>query len=568
MPMLTGSLDDTEQSIMRPAIQDVVRQLKDITKLPTDTHVLFTGDVAAAIQRGSVVKEVDRRPTLPNSKKVTITVEEQPDEEQILANAVGNQGRPALFYDAALGIVLNTLYRWTTLKIDIKFQSSSRTEVSSWYHQMTLAVAQGRRALIHDLRYQYSVPWNVLSLLEILHFLREQKGGYGEDFLTYLTTHTDPGLTLAGDIAGKNAMLAIAERQVRVLGTFDFAPLPEKPERDADHGTYQVSFSYTVLYQKPYAYRLHYPVMVHNQLIPEEFVTNGSIYPNELSQSTQYSASAQALQPFEAATRFKRYLDQFEYFRLPNFDDFRPKEVPPATGTILIALCSYSEETPTELINLNNLGEVALDPDVLAFLTGGEYAFLKTLYESFLHVSVYCNEALLPATAYEITEDLLVRLIEPFDVRKSYRVRLGVALDIYRLTDAAGERLKAAPKALVAILGTMNRIFRECGALTGLVTKRYITKDDLNRFLREALHYAVGAKDRYRAGISIPVLVGETGQAKIYGTGSRPTQELQIHPLNPFKNINPALVERLRREATAPKNIQLSWILTQAASST
>jgi len=69
----------------------------------------------------------------------------------------------------------------------------------------------------------------------------------------------------------QSAKIGIYEKQIRIVGTFDFIT-PEKIDNEFDDNQYKVSFTYKLSINTPKAIVIRYPVMIGNKLVPYKYL--------------------------------------------------------------------------------------------------------------------------------------------------------------------------------------------------------------------------------------------------------------------------------------------------------
>ena len=450
------AIPETEQTIIRPIIIDMVKQISEITKIDSNTKILFPGDIGKMHQAGSTIDNDSREPLLSTSKYISITVDEQYDQDNIYTSVVNRVEQPSIFVDRDLEVMVRGVYVKSNITINVIFKTPNKTETKRWIDEirMKLSGPIKRDINLHTLSYSYSIPEPFLKLLRTIYKQREEIEGYGDSFDKYLKDHSSNKLTLVGDLANKHRKLVIAETQFKIIGYFDFDELPEKPEKDDNSSTWSIKFSYKFNFQKPIGCNIHYPIMIHNQLLPQEYLNFYSNYYDLNNIPAQYSVSLAAMSHFDQTKITKDIINKQDYIKLPLFDDFvlPPPCVFAGTKSIFIALCSLNLPDKKTLLNLKELDIITVNKTLLDFIVSSEYPYIGSIYLSVFNVSLFNGMNL------EGTRDLIcdqnLNISSPIDLnpRNNYRVRFAIIDDLNKLSIAALNRLKARPDIL-EILG-------------------------------------------------------------------------------------------------------------------
>jgi len=187
---------------------------------------------------------------------------------------------------------------------------------------------------------------------------------------------------------------------------------------------------------------------------------------NKLVELT-YSATALNLRHFEQgqmATRFARPGQA-----IPDFDEWYPADnsINPETMRIFTALTSIDEDNPLDLLDLTQLGDIEIDPDILAFMRT-EAQWLTLYRYSFLNISVYCNEVMMEQDKYIVTPELMVQFVEPQSLRDTFHVRFAIFQRPRLLPDAAKARLRNNCAATTKLFLALDQTIPERFALACL----------------------------------------------------------------------------------------------------
>lgn len=485
MPVVRMTLSDINQSVMRPIVFDIINQIQDITKIDKSTKIFWPGDTNKMQQNGSSIDNQNRDALFSNNQSLLIEVEEDYDPDSLSTTAVNYREFEEIFRDGRLSLKISPIYVDSTVTIHFKYKSKSKNEAQRWRDDLRVQLSAMRDINLHDLTYHFLIPDPFLMLMKKIHELRESVGGYNENFEEWVSANATNRLTVISDLTNKENKLSVSETQTRVQGIYDFSAVPEKPERDDNTGNWIISLSYKFTYNRPAACEIRYPVMVHNQLLPVEYVIFTNKVPNDpTKKNLSFSKSLKAMNFFEQQTTMKRFIDPNFYIKIPEYDDFSFGTPPPFTGTIFCALCETDLETQKELFNLNDLGDVILDQDILDFIAVSEAPYITRLYESIFNIALYRGNFLAGNDALSCDQNLNVRTNHVQNLRIVHHARFSIITDLTVLKESALERLRNYPKVLIKVIQCINESLANNPALKNMSGKRFVTLDDFNKLLK------------------------------------------------------------------------------------
>ena len=474
-------LSDVLQTVSRPVVIDVMRELRTVMRISNDTEIRYYGDDGGAFQAGSSIslsKETATENRWPHVDNLTIEVSETSDPDQVhLQNAMRADAQP-IFADNELGVYLWPAYSAKRVEIKIEYKAQDRNMAERWANEMRLRFVQGRDLLLHTVTYSYFVPSQLLRALQEIHTLRENVAPYGETFEHWIRTHFTERTTLTTNFAGKQKELTIAEQQAGVQGFFESAMEPDKPNKDNESGRWISTISYVFTYQQPVAVSMQYPLVVHQQIVPKEFRPSTPL--NSFQEAfKQHSRANGSLVPFQARNQALMVSGNAGLI-IPSFDNFVPRSVPMSTIRAAMCLSSISVSDRRNLLDLNKLASFRFHSDILEFLREVEWQYLAVPYASIIQLHLYRGVRIQEQVSMAVTDGLLVNLVADGDLRSTYRVRIGLVVDFDLLPQAAMDRLKRYPKAAIRLIKAINAAIRSLANHPDIGKPR-LTPDDLKK---------------------------------------------------------------------------------------
>jgi hypothetical protein len=325
-------------------------------------------------------------------------------------------------------------------------------EAFKWYDRMRVSVSAMQEMNLHTIAYHYTIPEHILMFLEMIHEYRESVAPYNQTLTEYYTTSFCNRLTSLSDLAGGNVKLAIQEQQSRIVGLYEFEPLPDKPEKDNDTGLWAVGFKYKLTYEKPMAFNIEFPVMVHNQLLPKSLINLDRIPPRYY----YASLSIYTMFPFELEQYANQYLDNNLVLRLPAGDQFSPTARKPNTLPLFYCLCSIEDDQVT-ILSLKELGDVMIDNVVLSYIQANKNDVFN-INKTFYQLTVYRNDNPLSMDQVYIDDELVIRSRIPLNLRDIHRVELSIATELTALSTDTLMILKNDVPFLARVVSTLNEV--------------------------------------------------------------------------------------------------------------
>lgn len=465
MPKLYLPVPEVDKSMTRPVVLDIIRQVKDITGIPKETKELFLGSARTGLQEGSTAgADITNNTKILSSAQLAIEVAETYNEAYFGTVAINQVEQPVCFLDDELGVVLKPIYTTRQFEVSVQYRNPSRTKAMQWRDDIFMHVNQMRDVNLHSAKYHYQIPNSFFALLKEIHTLRENVAGYGQDFDQYLRTHLTPRATTITTLNGDKAALAITEEQMRIQGMFDFSEAPQKEQMGGEANVWMSEFTYKFSLDVPTGMAVHYPAIVHNQLIDEKFIPEPT--EDDKKHIKIFAHSLKSLNYFEVPYTMDRYAKPNEYRHYPEYDDWYPDNHPPEMRMLYSALCQVDTSTPKLICNLKDLGEYVIDEEILKWLMQGEYKYLTKPYKSILHLTYYRNSHLTNYKHSSVNANLDYAYNEDLSLRDIHRMCISIVEDIHSLDIEFLRRLKRNPSVMRKLLKTINISYSELAILS------------------------------------------------------------------------------------------------------
>lgn len=460
MPTVELPVPNVDEGIVRPMVADLIKQLQTYLNLEHLGNVHYLDDAGGAKSANSSVGEEGNYARFEGKQRLWVEVEEDYNHEGWASVVVERQEHRAVFEDPKLLVAITPTYVPSDLTIKLRYVTPQRDDARKWRDNLARRIARLQEMNQHTLTFNMSLPDQVWGFLEEVFVLREGKAPYGDAIDQYLKDHSDTDLTIVSESSGKKRNLVFRRRMARINARFDVSPLPERPNFDQTKGLWECNLTYKLTFDRPFAVVVRYPVMIHNEFLPPDYIVPTTQMPDMRDRPKKLSDSMRAFSRFEAYYINGLNCSQDAFIQVPSIDDFVIPIVPKGTCTFFMGMVKLEEVRPKRLFNLRDLGDVLIDEDVLWFIEDCEYAWLNKPYESILGMNLFRGLNLMHPTTIACTPGLDIVQNEGFDLRETYRVRLNLVVDMTLLPYSAIERLNRYPKALVKIVAAINEALR------------------------------------------------------------------------------------------------------------
>lgn len=473
MPKVLLEVPDTQESVLRPVVFDISRQIIANTKLTDDLQLFFPGDLERGQQAGAALSSDGERTQFAFNSRLSVTVAEEYLADRMFTNAVFRPENNFIFLDGRIDTFIRPVYSGTQTTLSFKYRAKDKSEAIRWRDEIRNRTSMNRDIFVHDITYHYLIPLEQLAILREIHRLRENVAPYGQDWDTWFAGHRTSRATWLTNQAGGQGRWAIRETQMRVQGWFDFTGVPEIGSKEDDADTWTISFEYNFHYDKPIGCTLEYPLMVHNQLLDQKWRPGPDEMPTDQEERhlRSYSLSAKMFSQFEMGTQMYPLTTKPGY-SVPDFDEFIPGSVPPSTMRLFTALIQLDPNDRRDLLNLADIGGgVELDADIGCCLAK-EYSFMTRPGQSVFSLSLYQGTDLVDSKFLTIDEKLNVRSTVDLDLRKVYHIRFALQTDWSRLSMAALKRLQDCPDCLTKLLDALDPTLKDRGFFNCVIDGR------------------------------------------------------------------------------------------------
>ncbi|ARV76775.1 hypothetical protein PHABIO_144 [Pseudomonas phage Phabio] len=376
MPNVLVVLPDVYETVSRAVAVGAVQQVAQYMGLPEQTRVLLPGKSDTVAMNDGIFGnccDAANAVYFDPQEKLVIRYEEIAEENFTLSTSVWSNDNYPIFVDETHDVWIRPIRRFVDFRLDMTYQAPNIVVAQRWLDDQRLKLSEGAGDLTFFLEYHYNVPKPVQSLLRGLHTTMEQSAWpTGKTYGEWLEEHLTQPTTEMATLIDTHHTMAIMERQVDVVGHFDFINTPDTPQPSSDKsGSYEVTFSYICRYDRPTHMYVQYPMVVNQCPIPTIFRPK---FPYRNYQSLERKTTA-LRGSLEAALGMHLGMGS-TYIQYPDTDDWQTDDQPLNSFLIFSGLLTLDCKDPRYLMDMRKLGRFNFScPWVELFDTLGDKTF-------------------------------------------------------------------------------------------------------------------------------------------------------------------------------------------------
>lgn len=453
MPRYMVEVPDVHHAITRPIIRQITEVVARNFMLENQVdQVVINGLNDVISLNNSTVGENNNQIRIDSDARIEVEFEETVENPTSIA-ILRDEHMP-VFYDEDLHVSLKPVYTEVALTLTFKYIAKDQSSATAWQRRAELQSYRQMHKFLTTIDYHYLIPTGVARQLWVIHALRERAPTrLDEEFGKWLRRCSWGRFTTVSNYANKGTMLAVPELQTRVHGWFDFSYQPQKVEKRNEASAWQSQFSVTLHYDRADAVVIDYPIMVHNQIIPEKYRDNDPI-----EHSTDYI-------PRVNRSLSLRWLEQFEYggqqlgwrhsprasgVRIPHFDDWLPNHIETDYVNTTSILLQFDYDDPKFIIDFSDpevLGDYDMKPHVRDYMRDlGNHMFKH--YDTLFLVSMHVWNEFPVLRALTTDRSLKVYTVNEQDTTKMWHLVINTLTDITKLSEIGKQILGRHPKCV------------------------------------------------------------------------------------------------------------------------
>jgi len=458
MPVVSLTLEDTNRTILANTYFKIIQDIVDTVKIPYGALVVLHKDSEVTLtdnKTNATLNTKDNLPSTVSSRRVQASINEDFNEDELTTTAVHQPAAYPIFLDPDVDVSIYPIYVKSDITINFTYVSPSKIEANRIRDDIRLRLSQTRNIDIHEIEYSILIPEIVEEFIADVYDLKNRL--VPQSLEDYFREHSTKRIFPMTDMSNKeNTKLAVQEKQVRIVGVYDFSSMPEKVEHDNENSNFKVSFSYRLSMEIPRAIAMRYPVMICNRPLPAKYIQfiedNKRNSKEECNKNLNYTGSLRSLSHFEAHRQLENRIDIKLPMNIPAFDEFNLRQGHKGYGILVSFLTQVNEDDKRSLFNLRDLDEYYIPEPLLEFLKNGERNFVTKPYMSFLYFGLHQGTNHYDNSILEIDSDLNVKSKVNLSLMKPVRVTISMSIDLSYLDKNCINRLFDNPEILFIFL--------------------------------------------------------------------------------------------------------------------
>lgn len=447
MPLEIVPLPDVYETVIREVAVDAVRQIALNMQLPSATRVYLPGvtDVVP-MNDGQFGNCCDGHSDVhfDPEERITVTYEELADENYSLSTSVYNNDNFPLFINQPQQINIYPITRLVDFRIDIQYQAPNIVIAQRWLDDQRTKYSSGAAELTLSLTYHYNIPTPIIALLRGLYDTQQRSPLPSElDFETWLCDYWTGPTTNMTTLTGTHPVLSVYQREVDVVGWFDFYNTPDTPTPVSDgSGAFEVTFSFLCRYARPTHLKIEYPLLMNNVVIPKVFMPE-YFYQNYQAAFRKTTGLRGSLEWTDTAIAKQRV----PYIQHPDIDNWQPRFTDDKRLTFFSGLIVACANNPTNLMSVLTLGRYTFNEYWLEYLSlYGNSAFEQG---GILEARLYRNDENLRVNIVFDRDTMSLNTTAPLDLQGYYHIQISFRTHFGYIAKSQWDILRRFPRVLI-----------------------------------------------------------------------------------------------------------------------
>ena len=430
MPSSVIEIAEKYQTIVRPSILQICKDIKSSTVMKGDTEIIYTGYSNQKINYGSSMGETPHQEVDFGHKNYLMVDSDISYQDPSYFNGQPHLSiNPPIIHDEKHDIKLFPIYNTLDVKLSFRYVTEDRVAAMQWETDIRRRMGLSVVGSLHRLEYSYPVNGKHIEVISYLYSLLDPSDGIVDPFNEWLNKYAREQLTILTDQGGGQLQLAVSQIQLGVQGQWD-ADRTLKVDKIRDGDRFSIAFNYSFQFDIPNLLVLRYPIYIDNQVIDEEYRRDCDYYePLVLGNPGIYKWGLDRVIPMA--------IDKYptELHIIPCYDEWRVENAPRRTSSLYTALIIVDIENPTYVMNLMELDEGYELVDWVIELLKIFHDKLNYPGHSPFLAMIYRGNYWLCSDKYFVDENLDMYTTEIMIPDRIYHSRLAVFTDLTLLSE-------------------------------------------------------------------------------------------------------------------------------------
>lgn len=460
MPNGNFAIGNTYETTTRPVAWAVAKDCLSRLGFPEYAYLNFKGSSEKAQTKDSAIDDYGNKNWFGTNTEAILQIEEDPIVERIYEASVIRLDNVPVFKDAETHTYIRPIYQPVKMTLRFRLRCQDEVEANRFRDDTWARSHLLRHECLHELTYHWQLPKVYLVILQEIWKLQEAHDQTGLSFGKYLRDRFDPRIDTVTNLAGREATLVVPEDQVRALGWFDFAGVMDKPTFNKDNNTWDLEWSYSLVYDKPVEAAMTYPLVIRQKMIGPDFRPVKGMYKLDDRDPSLSNVQRSLFSFFNVWVPPKGILDR----RYPDFDTWEPEGNTYGCMDLWIGMLGLSAENRRDLVSIYNIGDHKLADVVTDFMID-EREYVCKPRQSLFEIGVYSDNERAWPDQVTLGEDGIVRSAFDLSMIPIYHVVISFRNDLRTLDqENIGRIIKNACK-VYGILASMYPMAIELGLI-------------------------------------------------------------------------------------------------------
>lgn len=430
-------LQSIESSIYSEVFHTVANDVSKMLKLHEKTELVMFNSmevVRTDLRNNVTLGNEENRARLADLRRLECRVTNDFDSDRFDTEIIHRAKNDPIFIDNSLEVSIEPIYLGHRLEFNFTY-TSTKSDIEQVRDGIRIHLNKGLNYGNHTVEYTMILPHFIEYFMDTIYSHRNRL--WPIDRRTYFTQHATNRIHLLTDMSNKgNTQLAVRERQVEVIGFFEYTDEPPKESADNSQNQHTVEFTYVVNVELPKSLTLDFQPIVANKRLPLEFITplrdlNRGQVDRYVRQVEYIGRNNNIIHSF-GTDRESTNRARYPYpINIPDYDYFKNPPMLGAYSPILTVLVEVEEEDCQTLFNLKDMDPWGFSPAIYEYLKDPDNRKrVCTFYASFIFIGLSQSGRYFNHDAITIDEDLNVKATTKLDLHRPVRVIISGMTDL------------------------------------------------------------------------------------------------------------------------------------------
>lgn len=469
MPTVLVPIDNSDVTISRLIVKSVIEQLMFMTEMTAEDIIYIERggkSTSAQIYKDHETLKLDA------GNYIKVEYKEVYDPNNVDISRYQPEYLP-IFNAPKLGLVITPLHSKTTIEMTITYKSRSYNTISNWLSGFRHMLELSSPSHVHDVMYNYTIPYDVLTYLYHAYVHIEAIAPYGVDLGSWVKDHFTDGLMVRHSLNNKNKDLAINVHSTNNIGIY--TQLPENIETTLEPPETKITFTYNFTYDKVIELLVEYQKYIHNQTCNynslKRYADRRYHKRTSLGHRT-FTGSVNVVGESPDIDMSKMFFD-YE-------DMWHPKSVPVSTSTILMVPIQLDLPDLVTVLNLHEINLPTILPARLLEIISRYSNCAVSSYKFPIQIYLYEVNDVIGMVPLNMDNTLNITSKLDLDPRNRYYLRIAIVTD-WTLLDLTCNDFRNDADAMLYLYGLLNPNY----TIKTLGDGRFVSDIELDKALND-----------------------------------------------------------------------------------